>query len=116
MNQGEIPPELDKREVPFEGPSRRFARTRKLIRHVRRKREKPPPVTAITVFVLIYFVGGLGVRYFDSGSLLVAWLATGPLAVTIYLTYEGRGSLLNPYTLFFSTILVAGVATHFLVR
>jgi hypothetical protein len=112
----EPPPELDKGEVPFEGPPRRFARTRKILRRVGRKREKAPPAAAIAIFVLLYFFGGLGVRYFDSSSLLVAWLATGPLAVTVYLTYEGRrGSLLNPYTLFFAAILVAGVATHYLL-
>lgn len=108
----EPPPVLDQGEVPFE-PPQRFARARKIIRHVSRKRKKPPADWAIGLLALVYFGGALGVGQFNQGFLLSAWLMTGPLFVTIYLTFEGRGSLLNPYTMFFATSLVACVGAYF---
>jgi hypothetical protein len=112
-DRGELPPELEPGEVPFEKP-RRFERTRKLIRRVSRKRERPPSPAAIAAFVLIYFGGGIGVQFADHGFLLFAWTMTGPLAISVYMTYEGRGSLLNPFTLFFSSVLLGSVGAHFI--
>ena len=105
---------LDPEEIPFETPPRRFVRTRKIIQRIGRKREKPPSELAIGIFVLAYSFGALGVYYFDTRYLLLAWLMTGPLVVTVYMTYEGRGSLLNPYTLFFAAIIAACVFAYFL--
>ena len=62
---------------------------------------------------IAYFGGALAVGFFNQGFLLSAWLTTGPLFVTIYMTFEGKGSLLNPYTMFFATILVACIAAYF---
>jgi len=107
----ELPPVLDQGEVPFAPPPRGFARTRKFIKRVSRKREKPPSELAIATLALAYFGGALAVCLFNQGYLLAAWLTTGPLFVTVYLTFDGiRGSLLNPYTLFFAAVLVACVA------
>jgi hypothetical protein len=33
----------------------------------------------------------------------------GPIGITVYLTFDGRGSLLNPYTLFFSALVAAAL-------
>ena len=111
-NMEPLPPVLDNGDVPFE-PPQRFARTRKIIRHVSRKRKKPPSDLAISALAIAYFGGALAVGFFNQGFLLSAWLTTGPLFVTIYMTFEGKGSLLNPYTMFFATILVVCVAAYF---
>ena len=47
---------------------------------------------------------------YDLGSF--AWLMTGPLGISVYLTFDGRGSLLNPYTLFFSAIVAGAAGGH----
>ena len=112
----ELPPELDGGEVPFEIAPPRVSPARKLIRHVSRRRKKPPSDLAIALSMLAYFGGALAIYRYDQGLLLSAWLATGPLFVTVYMTFQGRASLLNPYTLFFATILVACVAGHFIAR
>ena len=108
----EKPPQLDPGDVPFERSSH-FARTRNLVRRVIRKREKPPSEVAIAAFVLLYFGGALGVCYFDRTFLLSAWLMAGPLTVAVYSTYEERGPMLNPYVLFFATVIVACIASYF---
>ena len=110
----ELPPVLDQGEVPFEPAPRPFVAARKIIRRVSRKREKPPSDLAVCVLVVTYFGCALAVHYFNHGFLLSAWLTTGPLFVTVYMTFEGRGSLLNPYTLFFTAILVSCVAAYFI--
>jgi len=107
----EKPPQLDPGEVPFER-SRHFARTRNLVRRVIRKREKPLSEAAIAIFVLLYFGGALGVRYFDHALLFLAWIMTGPLTVAVYLTHKERGTMLNVYVLFFVTIIVACIAGY----
>ncbi len=107
----EKPPQLDHGEVPFER-SRPYAHTRNIVRRVIRKREKPNSEAVIAVFVLLYFGGALGVWYIDPTFLLSAWLMAGPLTVAVYSTHEERGRLLNPYALFFATIIVACVASH----
>ena len=114
MNMQELPPVLDQEEVPFEPPTRRFVRARKITQRVSRKRKKPPSDWAVGALAIGYFGGALCVLHFDEGFLLAAWLTTGPLFVTVYMTFEGRGSLLNPYTLFFTTILVACITGHFI--
>jgi len=110
----ELPPVLDQGEVPFEPAPRAFVGARKIIKRVSRKREKPPSDLAVCVLVVIYLGGALVVDYFNRGFLLSAWLTTGPLFVTVYMTFEGRGSLLNPYTLFFAAILISCVAAYFI--
>ncbi len=107
----EKPPQLDQGEVPFER-SRHFARTRKLVRRVIRKREKPPSEAVISILVLLYFGGALGVRYFDHALLFSAWIMTGPLTVAVYLTHEERRPILNPYVLCFATIIVACIVSY----
>jgi len=67
------------------------------------KPEAPPSVTAICIAVCVYFFGALGVSTINHGFLLMAWLLSGFLAVTIYMTIEARGTFLNPYTMFFAT-------------
>jgi len=107
-----LPPELTSDEVPFEPPSRRIERIKSAVRRVRRNRERPLSARATSVLVLVYAAGASGVGYFGSGLLLLAWLMTGPLGISVYLTFEGRGSLLNPYTIFFGTVVTAAVGAH----
>jgi len=108
----DLPPVLDGDDVPFEKP-KRFRRAREAIKRASRKREKPPSDLSIGALAFAYFGGALAVFKFDQGFLLSAWLAAGPLYVTIYMTFEGRGSLLNPYTLFFATVVIACIGAHF---
>src|SRR5690606_31668151 len=76
-------------------------------------REKLPSQLSVAVSVLIYFVGGLAFSVLvDRGFLLFAWLMCGPLGLTIYLARELKHTLLNPYTLFFATLVVLGVAGY----
>ena len=114
MNDAPLPPVLDHGDIPFE-PPRRFARARNVIRHVSRKRKKTPSDFSIGALAIAYFGGALAVGQFNRGFLLSAWLMTGPLFVSVYMTFEGRGSLLNPYTLVFAGVLTACVAAYFFV-
>ncbi|MGE4063224.1 MAG: hypothetical protein AB7E79_07625 [Rhodospirillaceae bacterium] len=106
------PPELTNDGVPFEQRKPRIPLVRRAARHFKRRREKPLSPAAIAVSILIYALGAATAGYFGSGLLLFAWLMAGPLAVTVYLTFDGHGSLLNPYTLFFAAIVAASVAAH----
>jgi len=108
------PPELPEDGGPFETSPPRVTLARRAARHFKRRREKPLPAAAIAVSVLIYALGAAAAGYFGSGLLLFAWLMTGPLAVTVYLTFDGHGSLLNPYTLFFFAIVAGCVAADVL--
>ncbi len=116
MENDDAPPELEQGDVPFEERPRRFARIKSRIRGFKREREKPLSLNAVAIFALVYFGGGLVVQRFDQGFLLFAWIMTGPLAITVYHTREVHGSLLNPYTLFFSTVLAASITAHFLLN
>lgn len=107
-----LPPELTSDDVPFEPQPRRLERVKNAVRRIRRKREKPLSASAISLFVLVYAAGATAVGYFEAGLLLFAWLMMGPLGITVYLTFDGRGSLLNPYTLFFSAVVAAAVGAH----
>lgn len=78
-----------------------------------RRREKVPSAELIAGSCATYFLGALGIGAIDSGFLLLAWLMTGFLAIALYLTLDGRGSLLNPYTLFFGGTVGASVAGYF---
>jgi hypothetical protein len=83
------------------------------------RKEKIPSPLAICISVCIYFLGALFICEIDRVWLLSAWLFAGPLLFTVYLTLDARGSLLNPYTLFFagSVVLTLGgyAATHLTV-
>jgi hypothetical protein len=105
------PPQLDPGETPFERP-RRFARPGPFVLHARRRSEKPLSETSVAIFLAIYALGLYGVGFFDSGLLLLSGLMTGPLVITIYLNLDGRGSLLNPYTLFFAALVLGSLAGH----
>lgn len=107
-----LPPELTSDEVPFEPQPRRIERIKNAVRQARRKRDKPLSARATSLFVLAYATGASAVGYFSSGLLLFAWLMAGPLAVTVHLTFDGRGSLPNPYTLFFGAVVAAAVGAH----
>jgi hypothetical protein len=98
-------------DIPFETPPRRLGRVRRALR-IPRHREKMPSIGAISLFVLVFALGAVSVGYLGSGLLLLAWLMAGPLAITIYLTFDGRGSLLNPYTLFFGAIVAGCVVAN----
>lgn len=102
-------------EVPFEAPPRRLARTRAFVLRLQRRRERPLPETGLAIFLAIYALGLYAVGFLDIGFLLFSWLMAGPLAVTVYLTFDGRGSLMNPFTLFFAAIVLASFTAHFLV-
>lgn len=108
------PPELVEDGVPFESPSARVPLVRRAARRFHRYREKPLSPSAVAVSLFVYALGASVTGYYGSGLLLFAWLMAGPLGVTVYLTFDGRGSLLNPYTLFFAAIVSASVALHFL--
>lgn len=69
-------------------------------------REKVPSPLAVCVSVCTYFFGALAIYPIDHTFLLASWLAAGPLLYTVYLTREARGSLLNPYTLFFTGLVM----------
>ena len=71
------------------------------------RRESVPSPLAIGVSVFTYFFGALGVYRIDPGFLLMAWLMGGFLLLTVYMTFDARGSLLNPYTLFFAGTVLA---------
>jgi len=101
-------------EVPFEAPPRRLARTRSFVLRLSRRREKPLSETGVAIFLAIYAVGFYAVGFHDPGYLLLSWLMTGPLAVTVYLTFDGRGSLMNPYTLFFAAVVLGSFGTYVL--
>ena len=101
-------------EVPFEAPPRRLSRTRAFVLHLQRRREKPLSEPGVAIFLAVYAFGLYAVGFLDPGFLLFSWLMTGPLAVTVYLTFDGRGSLMNPYTLFFTALVLASFAAHFL--
>jgi len=91
-------------------------KVRKLSRAALSRREKIPSPLSVCISVCVYFFGALLVSEFDRVWLLSAWLLAGPLLFTIYLTFDARGSLLNPYTLFFATSVVLTLggyaATH----
>jgi len=101
-------------EVPFEAPTHRLARTRSFVLRLPRRREKPLSETGVAIFLAIYALGLYAVGFHDPGYLLLSWLMTGPLAVTVYLTFDGRGSLMNPYTLFFAAIVLGSFAAYVL--
>lgn len=107
-----LPPELTADDVPFEPHPRRLERVQNAVRRIHRKREKPLSAVATSIFVLVYAAGASAVGHFGTGLLLFAWLMMGPLGITVYLTFDGRGSLLNPYTLFFSTLVAAAVGAQ----
>ncbi len=69
-------------------------------------REKAPSPSAVCISVCVYFFGALAIYPFDHFFLLSAWLAGGPLLYTVYLTRDARGSLLNPYTVFFAGLVM----------
>jgi hypothetical protein len=71
------------------------------------KREQAPSAGSLATAVSVYFFGALGIYKIDPSFLLGAWLFSGFLLLTVYFTFEMRGSLLNPYTLFFAA-MVAG--------
>ncbi len=75
-------------------------------------REKVPSPLAICTSICVYFFGALGVYVFDHVFLLSAWLAAGPLLFAVYLTRDAKGSLLNPYTLFFSGLVVVNLCGY----
>ncbi len=77
------------------------------------KREKSPPPAAASLAVLGYFFGALGVHEIDPGYLLMAWMLAGLMALTIYYTVLGKGSLLNPYTMFFAAASMVCIAGYF---
>ena len=106
------PPELTDDDVPFEPQPRRLERVKNAVRRIHRKREKPLTAGATSIFFLVYAAGASGVGYFGTGLLLFAWLMVGPLGITVYLTFDGRGSLLNPYTLFFSALVAAALGAQ----
>lgn len=108
------PPELVEDGFPFESPSAKAPFVRRAARRFNRHREKPLSPSAVAVSLSAYALGASATGYYGTGLLLFAWLMTGPLGVTVYLTFDGRGSLLNPYTLFFAAIVSASVALHFL--
>lgn len=110
-----LPPELTSDDVPFEPQPRRIERVKNAVRRMRRKREKPLSPGATSIFVLVYAAGASAVGYFGTGLLLFAWLMLGPLGLTVYLTFDGRGSLLNPYTLFFAALVSAAVGAHLFI-
>ena len=99
-------------------PSKRrrgvLARTRSFVLRLQRRREKPLSETGVAIFLAIYALGFYAVGFHDPGYLLLSWLMTGPLAVTVYLTFDGRGSLMNPYTLFFAAIVLGSFAAYVL--
>ena len=101
-------------EVPFEAPPRHRTRTRTFVMRLRRRREKPLSELGVAVFLAIYAFGLYAVGFIDPGFLLFSWLMTGPLAVTVYLTFDGRGSLMNPYTLFFAAVVITSFAAYVL--
>ena len=104
------PPVLSNDDVPFEAP-RRLARVRNAARRINRQRERLP-AGAFSAAILVYALGAAVAGYFGSGLLLFAWLMAGPLGITVYLTFDGHGSLLNPYTLFFSAVVLLSVGAH----
>ena len=106
------PPELTDDDVPFEPHPRRLERVKNAVRRIHRKREKPLSAGATSIFILVYAAGASAVGYFGTGLLLFAWLMVGPLGITVYLTFDGRGSLLNPYTLFFSALVAAALGAQ----
>ena len=109
------PPELTDDDVPFEPHPRRLERVKNAVRRIHRKREKPLSAVATSIFVLVYAAGASAVGYLGTGLLLFAWLMMGPLGITVYLTFDGRGSLLNPYTLFFSALVAAAVGAQLFI-
>ena len=92
----------------------RLARTRPFVLRLPRRREKPLSEAGVAIFLAIYALGFYAVGFHDPGYLLLSWLMTGPLAVTVYLTFDGRGSLMNPYTLFFAAIVLGSFAAYVL--
>jgi len=80
---------------------------------VRSTRRDAPSPRAWSASVLTYALGSVAVAAIDQGFLLVAWLMCGPLAVTVYLTFDDHHSLLNAYTLFFSAIVLGCLAGYF---
>lgn len=91
----------------------RLPRALDALRRIKSRRETQPSPKAWAVSFLVYALGSAGVATFEQGFLLFAWLMCGPLALTIYLTFDGKGSLLNPYTLFFTTVVALSIAGYF---
>jgi len=106
------PPELTADDIPFEPRPRRLERVKNAVRRIHRKREKPLSAGATSIFFLVYAAGASAVGYLGTGLLLFAWLMIGPLGITVYLTFDGRGLLLNPYTLFFTALVAAALGAQ----
>ena len=73
------------------------------------RRERVPSPLAISVSVSVYFLGALAVCSIDRVFLLFAWLMAGLMMLTVYVTFDTRTSLLNPYTLFFAVATLGGL-------
>jgi ABC-type Fe3+-siderophore transport system permease subunit len=84
----------------------------RIIRRSADRRERVPSPSAIGVCCAIYFLGALGVYTVDQGYLLFAWLMSGLLGVAVYLTLDLRGSLANPYTLFFAAVVMSSLGGY----
>jgi len=76
------------------------------------RREKVPSPRAIGLAAFVYFFGALAIYTIDPVYLLGAWGMGGGLLVTVYLTRDAKGSLLNPYTLFFATVVAICLAGY----
>jgi len=80
------------------------------------RRESAPSPVVIGIAAFTYFFGALGIYAFDPVFLPLAWGMGGGLVVSVYLTLEGKGSLLNPYTLFFASVVAGCVAGYFITK
>ena len=82
---------------------------------IARFREKAPSAAQIALSSAVYFLGAVGVGLHDRGFLLLAWLMAGFLGVAVYLALDGRGSLINSWTVFFGAVVSANVVGYFAV-
>ena len=58
----------------------------------------------------VYCPTAIAIGLFDHRFLLMAWIMTGFLGLSLYLTFDRRMPLLNPGTLFFGTMVIGCLA------
>jgi hypothetical protein len=81
-------------------------------RFVFRKREKPLSRWTVAGFVLVYFPVALAISAFDSGFLLMAWLFAGPFVIAVWYSRDIKEPVVNGYTIFFLTMIIANLAGY----
>jgi len=84
--------QMDADEVPFEAPSRPAPPPARASRR-RGAREKGTSTVLTGTLLLLYALGTAGIGTINQGLLLLAWLLTGPLVLTAYVTFKKHKTL-----------------------